>query len=287
MNRSFLFVPADSERKLAKARDGDADALIVDLEDSIAADARPAARATLAEFLTDAGGPQRWVRINPLDGEDALLDLKAAMPAQPAGIVLPKAGGGDDVARLAELLDALEAEHGIPMGQTRILPLVTERPAALFRLHEYAGASERLAGLTWGAEDLGSAVGARATRDEDGRWLPPYELARSLALFAAAAAGVPAIDTVYTRFRDESGLEASASRARRDGFSGMLAIHPAQVAIINEAFTPSAEEIARAERIVALFAEHPGAGTLGMDGEMLDRPHLLQARRILDIAGRD
>lgn len=289
MNRSFLFVPGDSERKLAKARDGDADALIVDLEDSVAAAARPAARELTHEFLANAAndaGKEYWVRINPLASEDALPDLRAVMPAAPAGIVLPKPAGASDVVELTRLLGALELELGLPAGQTRILPIVTERPAALFTLHEYQGCSERLAAMSWGAEDLGTALGASAARDKLGHWLPPYELARSLCLFAAAAAGVPAVDTVYTRFDDEQGLREFAARARRDGFTGMLAIHPAQVAIVNDAFTPTAAEIERAERIVALFADNPGAGTLGMDGEMLDRPHFDQAQRVLRITKR-
>lgn len=287
MNRSFLFVPADSEHKLDKARGGNADALIVDLEDSVAAERREAARETLAGFLVGECPIPRWVRINPIDSDDAMLDLRAAFAGQPEGIVLPKARGAADVVKLAELLDALESEHGVPMGQTAILPLVTERPEGLFRLHEYTQSSERLYGLTWGAEDLGAAVGASATRDSGGDWLAPYQLARSLCLFAAAAAGVAAIDTVYTDFRDSDGLERFATRSRRDGFAGMLAIHPAQVDTINRAFTPSAEEAERARRIVELFAAHPDAGTLALDGEMLDRPHLVAARRVLALAGKD
>ncbi len=286
MSRSFLFVPADSERKLAKAADSGADALIIDLEDSVEAGERPAARERLQSFLADRHAPDCWGRINPLDSEDAMLDLRAAMRGAPAGIVLPKAAGADDVRRLDELLGALEAEHGRPVGRTLVLPIVTEHPAALFRVHEYAGAGERLFGLTWGAEDLSAALGASANRGDDGRWLPPYEFARSLCLFGAAAAGVAAIDTVHTNFADEEGLARQAAAARRDGFSGMLAIHPAQLGAINAAFTPTDDEVARARRIVALFAAHPAAGTLGLDGEMLDRPHLVRAQRILALADR-
>lgn len=285
MSRSFLFVPADSEGKLAKARDGDADALIVDLEDSVAPDRRPAARELLQDFLRDGAPMPLWVRINPMDSRDALEDLRAAMPGGPAGIVLPKALGAEQLAELHGMLGRLEVEHGLPAGQTRILPIVTERPDALFRLHEYQGSNERLFGMSWGAEDLSAAVGASRTRDEDGHWLAPYQLARSLCLFAAAATGVAAIDTVYTNFRDSDGLARYAAAARRDGFTGMLAIHPSQVAPINAAFTPGEQEVERARRIVALFAENPDAGTLGMDGEMLDRPHLLQAKRLLELAG--
>lgn len=284
MNRSFLFVPGDSERKLARARDSKADALIIDLEDSVAPEARAAARQLAQAFVADGAGMPIWVRINPLGTGDAMLDLRAVMPGAPAGIVLPKCTGAADVAELGRLLGALEVEHEIPAGRTAVLPIATERPGALFRLHEYAGCDVRLAGLTWGAEDLSAAVGASASRDDDGSWLPPYQLARSLCLFAAAAAEVAAIDTVFTSFRDTDGLAAYADRARRDGFDGMLAIHPAQVEPINAAFTPGAAEIERARRIVAKFADDPQAGTLSLDGEMIDRPHLTQARRILQRA---
>lgn len=286
MIRSFLFVPADSEKKLQKAATVDADALILDLEDSVTPDARARAREIAKAFLAERHGPRLWVRINPIDTEDALLDLAEIVPAAPEGIVLPKPRGAADALRLAERLDELEQESNLPAGETRILPIATERPEAVLALPGYADATPRLAGLTWGAEDLSAALFASATRDGTGAWLPPYELARTLCLFAAAAAGVPAIDTVYTDYRDSRGLAAYAARARRDGFSGMLAIHPAQVPVINEAFAPSGEEIERARRIVELFEAHPGAGTLGMDGEMLDRPHWLRARRVLELADR-
>lgn len=286
MSRSFLFVPADSGRKLEKAGTCGADALILDLEDSIADSARPRARELAAEFLQQKRETDIWVRINPLDSADALEDLKAVMPAAPDGIVLPKPRGAGDTNQLAKLLDVLEQESDLEPGQTVILPVATERPAALFSMDEYAESTARLAGLTWGAEDLSTAVGASTNRDESGNWLPPYQLARSLCLFAAAAAGVPAIDTVYTDFRDTDGLAESAAAARRDGFEGMLAIHPDQVAIINRAFVPTSAETERAQRIVELFAANPDVGTLGMDGEMIDRPHWLQAKRILEMASR-
>jgi citrate lyase subunit beta/citryl-CoA lyase len=286
VTRSFLFVPADSEKKLAKARSSDADALILDLEDSVPADARPAARRLAREFLNDPCDADLWVRINPLDSADALDDLREILPAAPFGIVLPKPEGARDINQLSMLIDVLEQESELPPGQTAVLPIVTERPGALFRLHEYAEATPRLRGMTWGAEDLSAAVGAATSRDENGQWLPPYELARSLTLFAAAAAGVTAIDTVYTDFRDLDGVAEYASSARRDGFTGMLAIHPDQVAVINDSFTPSAQEIERARKIVDLFAANPDAGALGMDGEMIDRPHWLQATRILELAVR-
>jgi len=282
MIRSFLFVPGDSERKLGKAASAGADAVIVDLEDSVAADARPAARRLAREYI--AGRSGIWVRINPAYSDDALLDLQAVMPSAPDGIVLPKARNADDVMRLAIRLDELEDLHGIDAGRTRILPICTERPRALFSLDSYVGATPRLAGLTWGAEDLSAAIGARANRDEAGDWLPPYELARSLCLVAAAAAEVPAVDTVYTDFSNLAGLARYASNAARDGFAGMLAIHPDQVAVINKAFSPAAADVERARRVVALFGANPGAGALALDGEMIDRPHLVQARRILALA---
>jgi citrate lyase subunit beta/citryl-CoA lyase len=284
MNRSYLFVPADSERKMKKAAEAGADALILDLEDSVAPDGRPAARELARDYLV--GAENVWVRINPIDSDDALADLVAVMPSAPAGIVLPKARGAADALALASALDDLEKKHGIEPGRTGIIALCTERPAALFSLGSYVGATPRLSALTWGAEDLSAAVGASRNRDADGRWLPPYELARSLCLFAAGAAEVPALDTVFTDFRNLEGLATYATSARRDGFSGMLAIHPAQIDIINRAFVPTAAELERAERIVALFAANPGAGTLGMDGEMIDRPHLVQAERILRLARR-
>jgi citrate lyase subunit beta/citryl-CoA lyase len=286
VSRSFLFVPADSERKLDKARNSAADALIIDLEDSVVPDAKPAARELAARFLAEHDDGEFWVRINPLDTADSLEDLKAVVPAAPAGIVLPKPEGARDVNQLAKLLEVLEHESELEAGRTRILPIVTERPAALFHLHAYTDATPRLGGLTWGAEDLAAALGATANRDERGQWLPIYELARSLCRLAAAAAGVPAIDTVYTDFRNADGLAQYAAAARRDGFEGMLAIHPAQVSSINSAFMPTAEEIKRAERVVALFDESPAAGALSMDGEMIDRPHWLQAKRILASADK-
>jgi citrate lyase subunit beta / citryl-CoA lyase len=282
MIRSFLFVPADSQRKMQKAFVAQADALILDLEDSVAAEARPDARALTRENIE--GRDDTWVRINPLDSEDADIDLEAIMPGAPTGIVLPKPQSAGDAIDLAFRLDELEEANGLPSGSTRILPLCTERPEALFSLGGYVDATDRLAGLSWGAEDLSTAVGASANRDESGAWLAPYELARSLCLFAAAAAEVPAIDTVFTDFRDTDGLAKYASNARRDGFAGMLAIHPAQVDVINNAFRLREQEIERAQRIVDLFDANPGAGALGLDGEMIDRPHLIQAQRILELA---
>ncbi len=284
MSRSFLFVPGDSERKLAKARDAGADALIIDLEDSVVDSELPRARSRTREFLAAASGLECWVRINPLDSRNALNDLRETMPGRPAGIMLPKAQSAADVVKLGKLLDVLEQEHGIEAGSTGILPIVTERPEALFRLQEYMGRTARLAALAWGAEDLAAALGATANRDASGHWLPPYQLARSLCLFGAAAAMVPAIDTVYTDFNDMNGLARYAADARRDGFRGMLAIHPGQVATINAAFMPDPLEIEHARKVVALFDSNPKTGTLSLDGRMIDRPHLVQARKILQLA---
>jgi citrate lyase subunit beta / citryl-CoA lyase len=281
---SYLFTPADQPGKVAKALACDADAVILDLEDAVDAARRPAAR----EIAANAIGDRRnvWVRINPLGGKDADLDLAAVIPAAPAGIVLPKPEGAADAVELARRLDRLEAAAGLEQGRIRILPLCTERPGALFSLGAYRNSTPRLAALSWGAEDLSSALGAAANRDADGDWLPPYQLARSLCLFAAAAAGVPAVDTVYTNFRDHAGLARAASAARRDGFGGMLAIHPVQIAVIHTAFTPTTAEIDRAQQIVERFADEPESGTVGLDGVMLDRPHLVQAQRTLELAER-
>ncbi|MCH9693136.1 MAG: CoA ester lyase [Gammaproteobacteria bacterium] len=280
--RSFLFVPADSEHKMQKATGVAADALILDLEDSVAAAARPAARATACEFAT--GRNNIWFRINPIDSDDSVADLEGVMAASPNGIILPKPQTAAAVSELAARLDVLEAQHGIEPGQTQIIALCTEHPQALLTLNGYVGVSDRLAGLSWGAEDLSAAVGASANRDTHGNWLPTYEFARSLCLVTAAAAGVPAWDTVFTDFRNVDGLRHYADNARRDGFTGMLAIHPAQVEVINSAFVPTVEEIEHAQKIVDLFDANPGTGTVGLDGKMIDRPHLVQAQQLLALA---
>jgi len=274
--RSLLFVPGDRPDRMEKALGSGADALILDLEDSVAPDAKPAAREAVAAFLRRERALPLYVRINPLDGGLASADLAAILPARPDGIVLPKAEGGASVEALARF------DVAVP-----ILPIATETAAAVFTLGSYAGVAERLAGLTWGAEDLPAAIGAAASREADGSYTPPYQLARSLTLFGAHAAGVPAIETVYPDFRDLDGLAAYAARGRRDGFTGMMAIHPAQVPVINAAFTPSDEEIAHARRVVALFAANPGAGALSLDGKMIDAPHLKAARALLARAGAE
>lgn len=284
MIRSFLFVPGDSEKKLAKAESAGADALILDLEDAVAPERRPTARELVAAFLRErapaARRAQLWVRINPLDSGDAPADLDAVLSACPDGLVLPKVDGPRDVAALSARLDSRGADG------VRILPVATETPLAPFKLGEYADAKlSRLYGLTWGSEDLSAALGASTNRDPaTGEWAFTYRMVRSLTLLAAHAAGVAAIDTLYADYRDEAGLRASSRAARAEGFSGRLAIHPAQVAAINESFTPSADEIAHAQRIVAAFAAAPGVGAVGLDGKMLDMPHLKQAQRTLALA---
>jgi len=272
--RSLLFVPGDRPDRMAKALASGADALILDLEDAVAPEKKAEARRCVAEFLAANSTAKLWVRVNPLDSPEQEKDLAAILPAHPDGIVLPKAEGGDSVAELARRL----AERGNATAQ--ILAIATETPAAIFQLGSYGGA-KRLAGLTWGAEDLPAAIGAATSREADGAFTPPYELARSLCLFGAAAAGVAPIETVYPAFRDLEGLAAYAARARRDGFTGMMAIHPDQIAPINAAFTPSEAEVAHARAVVAAFEADPGAGALSLDGKMIDRPHLVQAHRLL------
>lgn len=285
MFRSFLFVPADSARKLDKAMTSGADAVIVDLEDSIAFDGKARGRSSAAAFLKDvsAAAPRPFilVRINGLHTELADADLDAIVPAKPDAVMLPKAEGGASVAHAAAKLAVREATSGLPDGSVKILPIATETAAALFLAGTFAGASPRLMGLTWGAEDLSAELGAQANRDPAGRFLDPYRLARVLCLAGAAAAEVAAVDTVYVDFRDESGFRRECEEAWRDGFLGKMAIHPAQVPLVNELFTPTAAQIETAEAIVAAFAANPGAGTFGIDGRMYDRPHLARARALL------
>lgn len=274
--RSLLFVPGDRPDRMEKARSSGADALILDLEDAVALSAKPEARLAVADFVArEAGGPAIFVRLNPLDTDLVDDDLTALAPVTPYGYVLPKSIDGASVAELAQRLTAL----GNPTS--RILAIATEVPQALFGLGSYGGVSDRLIGLSWGAEDLPAAIGATSAREADGRYTPVYEVVRTLALMGAHAAGVLAIDTVYPAFKDLDGLAAYAARARRDGFNGMLAIHPAQVPLINAAFTPTADEVARARAVVDLFAANPGAGALALDGKMLDAPHLKAAQHIL------
>lgn len=275
--RSMLFVPGDRPDRMEKALGLHADALILDLEDAVAPSAKPEARRQVAAFLSAHPEAKLWVRVNPLDGPENEKDLDAILCGRPDGIVLPKAEGGASVDELVRRLTA----RGNATAQ--VMAIGTETPAAIFGLGTYAGA-KRLAALTWGAEDLPAAIGASTSREADGRYTPPYEVARSLTLFGAAAASVAAIETVYPAFKDPDGLATYAARGRRDGFAGMMAIHPAQVPVINAAFTPSGEEIAHAEAVVAAFEAHPEVGALSLDGKMIDRPHLVQARRILGLA---
>jgi citrate lyase subunit beta / citryl-CoA lyase len=283
--RSFLFVPADSEKKIAKALSVGADALILDLEDAVAtpnkAAARPMAAAFVAETRGNARRPKLYVRINAFDTPYWRDDIAGVMGARPDGLILPKPRSGADVDRLAGLLDDVERTHGIPVGETRIIPIATEVPAALLAMPTFETVSARVEAITWGAEDLSAVVGSAATREPNGVWTSPYLLARNLCLFAAIAAGRQPVDTVYVNFKDLAGLAEEARLAARDGFTGKMAIHPDQVAAINAAFTPSASEIAWADEIEALFASNPGAGALSLRGQMIDKPHAVRAARIL------
>ena len=283
--RSLLFVPADSAKKLDKAMASGADALIVDLEDSIALDGKAQARQSAAAFLretvADAARPYLVVRINGLQTGLTDADLDAIVPARPDAIMLPKAQGGAAVAHADAKLAVREASAGLPDGHVKIIALATETAAALFLAGTYAGASARLSALTWGAEDLSAEIGAEANRDAQGRFLDPYRFARCICLAAAAAAEVPALDTVYVDFRDEAGFRRECEEARRDGFAAKMAIHPAQVPIINAVFTPTPQAVAHAQAIVDAFAANPNAGVVGIGGVMFDRPHLARAKRLL------
>ena len=283
--RSWLFIPGDSDRKLEKADGAGADALILDLEDSVTPANKPAARRKVRAFLDARPVGRRlaalWVRINPLD-DRALEDLAEIVGGAPDGIMLPKIDGPDDVRRLSQCLDALEVRDGVPRGHIRILPVATETASAPFNLGGFAGAGlTRLAGITWGAEDLAAAIGASTNLDDSGGWALTFRLVRSLSLLAAKAAGVQAIETLFVDFRDTAGLAASCRAAAQEGFTGRIAIHPAQVAAINEAFAPSAADISHARRVLDAFAAQEGAGTVALDGKMLDIPHLKQARQVL------
>lgn len=287
--RSLLFIPGDSEKKLGKADGAGADALILDLEDSVAPDGKPLARRLVADHLRarprGARTSELWVRINPLDSGLALTDLVAIVPAAPDGIMLPKSDSAAEVERLSLYLDALEAQAGLEAGAIGVIPVATETAAAPFRLDSYAQVRPpRLRALTWGAEDLSAAVGASTNMDPAGGWGLTYRLARSLTLLAAHASGVAAIDTLHVDFRDEEGLRASSRAARAEGFGGRLAIHPAQVGPINESFTPSQAELDHARRVIAAFDASAGAGVVAIDGKMTDIPHLKQAQSVLAAA---
>jgi len=285
--RSWLFAPGDSEKKMEKAAASAADIALFDLEDAVTAEQKPLARTRVREFLQrQSGGLERlWVRINPLDTPHAVVDLAAIMPGKPGGIMLPKARGRADVELLDHYLSALEAANGIELGTTRVIALVTECAEAMFTTGDYRGAP-RLVAMTWGAEDLADALGASENRNPDGSYGFTYELARSLCLIGAATAGVTPIETIQGDFRDLEGLKKRAEKVRRDGYRGMLAIHPAQVEVINAAFMPSEAEIAEAQEIVDIFAAHPGVGAIGYKGGMLDRPYLARAQLTLKLAGK-
>lgn len=284
--RSLLFVPGDDERKIAKALESAADALILDLEDAVAPARKPAARELCATTLARVKTAKAlFVRVNALDTGETGADLEAIVAARPYGVVLPKCRHGEDVRRVADMLKRLEATAHAAPSSIRILPIVTETAASLFGLGTYAEtAMPRLCGMMWGGEDLAADLGALANRDAHGRYTAPYELARALCLAGAAAAGVTAIDAVYTDFRDLEGLKAEALEGMRSGFGAKAAIHPAQVAVINDAYTPSRADIERAQRIVAAFEAAGGAGVAAIDGKMLDRPHLRAAQRVLERA---
>jgi citrate lyase subunit beta / citryl-CoA lyase len=283
--RSLLFVPADSPKKLDKAMTCGADALIIDLEDSIALEGKAAARQAAAAFLKEAmasaSRPYMMVRVNGLQTGLTDADLDAIAPAKPDAIMLPKAEGGASVVHADAKLAVREATCDLPDGHIKILPIATETAAAMFLAGTFAGSSARLIGLTWGAEDLSAELGAQANRDAQGNFLDPYRLARALCIAGAAAAAIPAIDTVYVDFRNSDGFRRECEDACRDGFTGKMAIHPAQVPIINDVFTPSPNAVAHARAVIDAFAASPGAGVVGIGGVMYDRPHLLRAKQLL------
>ena len=283
--RSLLFIPGDDEKKLAKGAGSGADALIIDLEDSVSSLRKVAARSITSQYITAtrelADRPLLYVRINALDTPHWEQDLAGVAGSRPDGVLLPKARSGGDVHTLSIALNHAEEKAGTNKGATRIIAIVTEVPISLLQMHTYVGASSRVAGLSWGAEDLSGVIGAHANREADGRWTSPYQLARNMCLFTASAAATQPIDTVFVNFRDAEGLRTEAMEAVRDGFTGKMAIHPNQVGIINEVFTPTADQIAVSEEIVKAFADNPEAGVLGIRGHMVDRAHIARAERIL------
>ncbi len=283
MPRSYLFVPGDSEKKLAKGLAGDADALIIDLEDAVAPSNKDAGRQLTAQFLSGQWNSRLrlWVRVNAFDTGLTESDLAAVAAQRPAGIVLPKCDGIEHVERLAHQLDALEIAHQLPPNSLRIMGIVTETAASVLNLASLRAGHPRLAGMMWGAEDLAADLGGAGNRDASGEFAEPFRVARSLCLFAAKAAGVEAIDTVFTDIRNLAKLEVETAAARAMGFDAKAAIHPDQVAIINRVYTPGVEELAWAKRVVAAFATQPGVGVVRLDDQMVDQPHLKHARRLL------
>lgn len=285
--RSWLFAPGDSEKKMTKAMEGPTDIVLIDLEDAVATENKIAARSSVHDFIK-ANPEQRrrlWVRINPFDGPYTLGDLAAVIPANPGGIMLPKVYGRQEVEKLDHVLSALEVANGIEEGSTPVIVLITETAEAMFRTGDYKGAP-RVVALTWGAEDLADSIGATTNKNPDGSYIFTCELARSLTVLGAAAAGVTPIETISADFKDLEALRIRAERVRREGFRGMLAIHPAQIEVINAAFTPTEAEIAEAQEIVDVFAANPGVGAIGWKGGMLDRPYLSRAQQLLKLAGR-
>jgi len=281
--RSLLFVPADSEKKLVRAAGVGADAPILDLEDSVAPESRPKARGLVREFLAEKRAQLIFIRTNPVDSDACAADLELAT-AGPAGFVIPKADGSQVLRALDAVLANAERSAGLGDGRIKLIAIATETARAVLGLADYRSPPPRLAALTWGAEDLSAALGASINREADGAFVTTYQIVRSMALIAAKAAGVAAIETLHADFRDVAGLERVAKVARRDGFDGMLAIHPDQVPVINAAFAPSADEVAHAERVVAAFAT--GASVASLDGKMLDKPHLEQAKNVLALSAR-
>ena len=283
--RSLLFIPGDDEKKLAKGVGCGADALILDLEDAVSSARKAAARVITAQYVAATRAlktrPLIYVRVNALDTPYWEDDLAGIMGSRPDGVLLPKARSGGDVHTLSIALNHAEERAGVDRGATRIIAITTEVPVSLLQLHTYVGSSSRLEGLSWGAEDLSGVLGAKANREADGTWTSPYRLARNLCLFTAAAANAQPIDTVFVDLRDTAQLRVEAQLAARDGFTGKMAIHPAQVPIINELFTPTPEEIGLAQEVVQLFAQNPGAGVLAHRGQMVDRAHVVRAERIL------
>ncbi len=286
--RSLLFVPADAGPKLDKAMASGADAVIIDLEDSISPERKEHARAACLEYLKSAQPktqrPRLLVRINGLETGHTDADLAAIVPGKPDAILLPKAEGGASLVHLDAKLTAQEAIAGVSEGSIKVLAQNVESSLGLFLAGTFRGVSPRLIGMTWGPEDLSAELGAEANRDAQGILTEPYRLARSICLFSAAAAKVPAIETIYADFRNTDGLRRETMDSRRDGFTGRLAIHPAQVPVINEVYTPSAEQIEKAKAVIAAFAAQPGAGAVGIDGKMYDRPHLVRAQRLIENA---
>ena len=280
--RSLLFVPADSEKKLAKSKSSPADALILDLEDSVAPENRTKARGLAREFLEEGNRQAVWVRVNPVGTSDCIADMQAVVACAPAGLIVPKPDGPQDLLTLDAHLITLETQAGLPQRSVKLLPVATETPTAVLSLQDYRSPPPRLAALSWGAEDLSAAIGAATNRDANGEFLFIHKVVRALVLIAAKAAGVDAIETLHADFRDSKGLERAARLAQREGFTGMLAIHPDQVEPINTAFTPSAADIEYATKVEAAFAG--GAGVASLDGKMLDQPHLKQARHVLALA---